>query len=248
MLESIELGDSYMLGPIRSCTVAALSAVFLSAGVHAAKLPDCLANPGIPDLEGFTHRIQVRLNGSFWYLLAPELQLPTTPAQAGQSQDLPGHCWKLGFPIGNKPRLFGKHFNTGPLAGGSAPRFWSSTAGSHQQLFWVDLVVSRWSPRIALEMAQGGYVHYHELIKVGEGCVHPRLVAWFRHSAIEKFSFDGGPPPVLPSGTLFRPRNVPHDVQPGIDHNFPPNYDIPYKPESQRQGDPFLLPVCSAGD
>jgi hypothetical protein len=222
-----------------------LSAALAAPSAEAAKLPFCLANPGIPDLEGFTHRIQVRLNGSFWYFLAPELQLPNSPGQSGQPQDLPGHCWKLSLPLGSKPRLIGKHFNTGPLGAGSPPLFWSSNAGNHQQLFWVDVVIDRWSPRIALEKAADGYVHYHEFVKVGKGCLHPRLVAWFRHSAIEKFSFDGGPPPVLPDGTLFRPRNVPHDVLPGIDHNFPPNYDIPYKPDSQRVGqDPFFLPVC----
>ncbi|MCP4205318.1 MAG: hypothetical protein GY769_25690 [bacterium] len=238
-----------MIKALRIGTILGLLGLGLVPDASAAELPFCLVNPGVPDLEGFTHRVQIRLGGSFWYLLGPELQLPTTPDQAGQPQDLPGHCWKVGLPIGGKPRLIGKHFNTGPLGAGAPPRFWSSNAGSHQQLFWVDLVISRWSPRIALEKAADGYVHYHELIKVGEGCLHPRLVAWFRHSAIEKFSFDGGPPPVLPDGTLFRPRNVPHDVQPGIDHNFPPNYDIPYKPESQREGrDPFFLPVCGSGD
>lgn len=221
----------------------------LASEARAAKLPDCLANPGIPDLEEFTHRVQIRLNGSFWYFLAPELQLPNTPEQTGQPQDVPGHCWHVGPPLGNRARLIGKHFNTGPLATGADPRFWSSSAGSHQQLYWVDAVIDRWSPRIALEKAAQGYVHYHELVKVGEGCLHPRRVAWFRHTAIEKFSFDGGPPPVLPDGTLFRPRNVPHDVLPGVDHGFPPNYDIPYRPENQRPGrDPFFLPVCGASE
>ena len=234
---------------IRHIVLLTIAVCVLANAAAAAGLPDCLANPGLPDLEGFTHRVQVRLNGSFWYMLAPELQLPNSPAQVGQAQDLPGHCWKVGPPLGNKPRLIGKHFNTGPLIAGGPPRFWSSTAGSHQQLYWVDALIDRWSPRIAQEKATQGYVHYHELVKVGRGCLHPRLVLWFRHSAIEKFSFDGGPPPVLPDGTLFRPRNVPHDVLPGIDHNFPPNYDIPYQPESQRPGrDPFFLPVCGSGD
>lgn len=229
--------------------LAALVAGSLTFAAQAAGLPACLANPGIPDVEGFTHRVQVRLNGKFWYFLAPELLLPNSPGQSGQPQDVPGHCWLVGPPIGNKPRLIGKHFNTGPLQAGAPPRFWSSTAGSHQQLYWVDVVLDRWSPRIAEEKSAQGYVHYHELVRVGKGCLHPRLVAWFRHSAIEKFSFDGGPPPVLPNGTLFRPRNVPHDVLPGIDHNFAPSYDIPYQPESQRPGrDPFFLPVCGADD
>ncbi|MFQ5527312.1 MAG: hypothetical protein ACE5GX_13750 [Thermoanaerobaculia bacterium] len=234
------------MSPSRALVACFLLLLFSAAGARAGKLPDCLARPGTEDLLGFTHQFQVKLGRQFWYLLGPELQLPNTPEQAGQPQDLPGHCWKLGLPVGDRIRLIGKHFNTGPLGAGAPGRFWSSTAASHQQLYWVDVIIARWTSRRALEMARNGYVHYHELIKAGEGCLHPKLVAWFRHSAIEKFSFDGGPPPVLPDGKFFRPRNVPHDVLPGIDYNFPPNYDIPYKPLSQRAGDPFLLPVCGA--
>lgn len=231
----------------RIVLILVLATLGLPTWASGAKTPACLANPGIPDLEGFTHRVQLRLGSSFWYFLGAELQLPGSPDQIGQPQDIPGHCWKLSFPLGNRPRLIGKHFNTGPVGGGSPSRFWSSNAGSHQHLYWVDVMIDRWSPRIALEKSKSGYVHYHELVRAGEGCVHPRLVAWFRHTAIERFSLDGGPPPVLPDGRLFRPRNVPHDVLPGIDHSFPPNYDIPYKPESQREGRaPFFIPVCGS--
>ena len=39
-----------------------------------------------------------------------------------------------------------------------------------------------------------------------------------------------------------------YEVRPGIDFNFPPNYDIPYQPSAQREGrDPFFLPVCGNG-
>ena len=138
--------------------------------------------------------------------------------------------------MGNKPRLIGKHFNTGPLAAGAAGRFWSSDSPDHSQLYWVDVIVDRWSARIAAQRAKDGYVHYHELVRAGDGCLHPRLVAWLRHSAIEKFSLDGGPPQTLPDGRAFRPRNVPHLVHPGIDFNFPPTYDEPYQPGAARQG------------
>ncbi len=236
---------------IAACTrisiVAAFVCGFLGGGAGAATLPDCLANPGVPDRLGFVHQIPIRIGSQFWYFLGPELQLPGSPEQVGQPQDVPGHCWKLSLPVGDKIRLIGKHFNTGPLGAGGPARFWSSDAGNHQQLYWVDIVIARWSARRALEMSKDGYVHYHELIKADEGCLHPKLVAWFRHTAIEKFSFDGGAPPVLPDGTFFRPRNVPHDVLPGIDYAFPPNYDIPYQPGAQREGrDPFFLPVCGA--
>ncbi len=128
--------------------------------------------------------------------------------------------------------FIGKHFNTGPLRkGGPAPRFWSSDADDHAQLYWVDVLISEWSPQIAQFRMLQGYVHYHELIRKDDGCQHPSLVVWMRHSAVRSFTFDGGPPQQRPDGRPFRPRNVGHQVLPGVDTNFPPNYDIPYLPE-----------------
>lgn len=237
-----------MKSPSRILLTSFLVAALLPTDANAGRLADCLANPGVPDRLGFQHKAPIRIGSTFWYLLAPELQLPTTPDNVGQPQDLPGHCWFTSRPLGKFPRLFGKHFNTGPVAAGAPPRFWSSTAAAHQQLFSVDILISRWSPQIALDRAREGYVHYHELVRENDGCIHPRLVAWFRHTAIESFSFDGGPPPVLPDGRFFRPRNVPHKVRPGIEHNFMVNYDVPYKPEQQRIGrEAFPLEVCTLG-
>ncbi len=159
----------------------------------------------------------------------------TSPVTAGRSRP----------PLGRYPRFFGHHYNTGPLGAGAPGRFWSSNAPDHSLLFLVDIIISRWTPKLALERFNDGYVHYHELVREGDGCVHPRLVAWFKHTAIESFSFDGGPPPVLPDGTFFRPRNVPFKVRPGIAHGFMVNYDVPYKPQQQRIGrEAFPVEVC----
>ena len=198
----------------------------------ADDMPDCLASPGVADFFGFTHRIEIFVDDTTWYFAGPELELLF--AQKGQPQDVPGHCWSPARDIGkSKMKHFvGKHFNTGPLGMNGPPRFWSSTAEDHQQLYWVDVLISEWTPEIAQRRLNDGYVHYHELVLKDDGCLHPKLVAWMRHSALRSFTFDGGAPQTRPDGRPFRPRNVGHEVRPGIDMNFPPNYDIPYIPET----------------
>jgi len=183
------------------------------------------------DLGGFIHRVEVRVDGEDWYLLGPELEL--LDLQMGQAQDIPGHCWVKSPPLypGGPDRLLGKHYNTGPIGAGRPPRFWSSDAGDDAQLYWVDTVIDIWSPSVAAERQELGYVHYHELVRPGDGCVHPTKVLWFRHHALKSFTFDGGPPLTRPDGTPFRTRNIPHEVDPGIDFAFPPNYDIEYRPD-----------------
>jgi len=189
----------------------------------------CLASPGLEDITGFTHQPTVFVGGRFWYFMAPEHELNVT--QAGQPQDLPGHCWRVSPNSDGQQRYIGKHFNTGPVAAGGPAKFWSSDAGEHEQLYWVDLVISPWTPEIAEKRARQGYVHYHELVLKDDGCLHPRLVTWMRHSAVSAFTLDGGPPRFREDGRPFRARNVAHTTPGGLDLNFMPNYDIPYLPE-----------------
>lgn len=218
----------------RRLCAAALACTALSLAITPAsvaeELPDCLANPGTADFFGFTHRIEIFVDNTTWYFLGPELELNF--AQRGQAQDVPGHCWSPARDIGGAKHFIGKHFNTGPLRkGGPAPRFWSSDADDHAQLYWVDVLISEWTPKLAQMRMLQGYVHYHELVRKDDGCQHPSLVVWMRHSAVRAFTFDRGPPQQRPDGRPFRPRNVGHQVLPGVDTNFPPNYDIPYLPE-----------------
>ncbi|MEL7451021.1 MAG: hypothetical protein AAFN78_17535 [Pseudomonadota bacterium] len=209
--------------------LCATATMMVPVGAAADEMPDCLANPGTADFFGFTHRLEVFVDNRLWYFLGPELELNF--AQRGQAQDVPGHCWAPARDVGGAKHFIGKHFNTGPLAMGGPPRFWSSDAEDHQQLYWVDVLISPWSPEIAQRRLLQGYVHYHELIQKDDGCQHPTLVVWMRHSALRAFTFDGGPPRTRPDGRPFRPRNVGHQVMPGVDTNFPPNYDMPYLPE-----------------
>ena len=71
----------------------------------------------------------------------------------------------------------------------------------------------------AQRMAARGYVHYHELLNVDTGEAHPTKVGWFKHTARTSFTRDGGPAPDLE-----------HEVTPGIDFNFIPNWATPYNP------------------
>jgi len=215
----------------RKAAALFLCAAAMNAPVTAIaeEMADCLVNPGVADFFGFTHRIEIFLDNKTWFFAGPELELNF--AQKGQPQDLPGHCWSPARDIGTAKHFIGKHYNTGPLAMKGPARFWSSDAEDHQQLYWVDLLVSKWSPKMARQRMLQGYVHYHELVRKDDGCQHPNLVVWMRHSAVRAFTFDGGPPQTRPDGRPFRPRNVGHEVLPGVDTNFAPNYDIPYLPE-----------------
>ncbi|MEM7083814.1 MAG: hypothetical protein AAF465_13880, partial [Pseudomonadota bacterium] len=83
----------FFLAPTKSalwllCVSACLN---LSFYAKADQMNDCLANPGVADFFGFTHRIEIFLDNRTWYFAGPELELNF--AQRGQAQDVPGHCW-----------------------------------------------------------------------------------------------------------------------------------------------------------
>lgn len=68
---------------------------------------------------------------------------------------------------------------------------------------------------------EGGYVHHHELVIVADGQLHPTKVVWLRRAARTSFTLDGGPEPEFA-----------HDVTPGIDAEFIPNWNVPYDPSA----------------
>ena len=125
---------------------------------------------------------------------------------------IPGHDWTQAGPN----QTVAKHYNTGP---GGAAQWWSSDADDGELLYIVHGIVDTWSPEKAEAYAARGYVHYHELVSVDDGDEHPTTVVWLRHTARTSFTFDGGPPV---------PPNVEHDVTPGVDYEFIPNYLMPY--------------------
>jgi selenium-binding protein 1 len=126
--------------------------------------------------------------------------------------DVPGHYWvNLG---GGK--LLGKHYNTGPFG---AEKWWSSDAEDGALLFDVEAVIDTWSDVKAIYYISRGSTHYHELVRVSDGQLHPSKVVWLKHVAREHFTFDGGPAPELA-----------HEVVPGLDLDFMPNALKPYAP------------------
>jgi len=115
------------------------------------------------------------------------------------------------------PRRFvAKHYNTGPFG---APQWWSSDAPDGELLYVAHVIIDQWTLEKGERYAAGGYVHYHEFTRVSDGAHHPTLVAWFKHTARTSFALDGGPRPDLA-----------HEVTPGVDYEFIPNWSMPYVP------------------
>lgn len=155
--------------------------------------------------KGFVHGIVVNLDGEDYYLAG-------APDGPNGEIDVPGHYWVQA----GKDKLVGKHYNTGPFG---APQWWSSDAPDGELLYIVHSKIDEWSQEIAAEYASRGYTHYHEFVKVSDGTHHPTKVIWLKHTARTSFTLDGGPAPDLA-----------HEVTPGVDYDFIPNWDMPYTP------------------
>ncbi len=155
--------------------------------------------------DGFAGWPIVDVDGVSYYLAG-------APDGPDGATDVPGHYWVQSGPTG----LVGKHYNTGPFG---APQWWSSDAPDGELLYVAKGIIDTWSPEKAEMYASRGYVHYHELVSVDDGSLHPTKVLWLRHHALTSFTLDGGPRPDLA-----------HPVTPGIDFEFIPNWSVPYSP------------------
>lgn len=154
---------------------------------------------------GFVHGIVIPVDGEDYFLEGP-------PDGPGGARDVPGHYWVLAGP----DQLVGQHFNSGPFG---SPQWWSSDAPDGELLYMVHGIIDTWTADKAAAYASQGYVHYHELVRVSDGTLHPTKVAWLRHHARTSFTLDGGPHPEFA-----------HAVEPGIDFEFIPNWAMPYPP------------------
>jgi hypothetical protein len=160
---------------------------------------------GFASAEGFTHAPVITVDDVDYYLAG-------APDGPGGAIDIPGHYWVQAGPN----QLVGKHYNEGPFG---ASQWWSSNAPDGEYLYKVHGIIDTWSPEKAISYASRGYVHYHELISVADGTLHPTKVVWLRHTARTSFNLDGGPHPELD-----------HEVTPGVDFDFIPNGTMPYSP------------------
>lgn len=97
------------------------------------------------------------------------------------------------------------------------PAWWAPSEDDGILLYIVKRIIAPWSPEIAEFMAKRGYIHYHELVYAVTGKEHETLVVWLKHTAVSSFYFSS---PHIPARA--------HDVTPGIDFEFMPNYMMPY--------------------
>lgn len=158
--------------------------------------------------KGFVHGIVITIDGMDYYF-------DGAPDGENGETDIPGHSWVQASPN----MLVGKHYNTGPFGASS---WWSSDAPDGEYLYKVHAIIDTWSMSKAEAYAKKGYVHYHELVKVSDGTLHPNKVVWLKHIARTSFTLDGGP------GAPNPPYE--HEVSPGVDYLFPVNGLTPYNP------------------
>jgi hypothetical protein len=155
--------------------------------------------------EAFVHGIVINVDGTDYYL-------DGAADGPGGAYDVPGHFLHMAGP----DKLVGEHYNYGPFG---ESKFWSSDAENATLLYKVSGIIDTWSPEKAGWYAKRGYIHYHELIEVEDPHdKHPTKVVWLKHTAVDKFTFD---PPMAP---------YPHNVTPGVDYIFMPDYMNPYPP------------------
>ena len=179
-----------------------LSIVLAVVAVAAlAIVPAALASSGDPG--GFEHAPVFDVDGVDYYSAG-------APDGPGGATDIPGHYWQQAGPN----QLVGKHYNTGPF---DAPSWWSSDAPDGGLLYVVHGIIDTWSVEKAERYAKRGFGHYHELVSVDDGTLHPTKVMWLKHTAVASFTLDGGPHPELA-----------HEVTPGVDTDFIPNGSMPY--------------------
>lgn len=125
---------------------------------------------------GFVRGIVLNVDGEDYYLAGP------ADAPDG-ARDVPGHYWVLA----GRNKLVGKHYNTGPFG---LPQWWSSDAPDGELLFMVHGIIDVWTREKAERYAARGYVHYHELVSVEDGALHPTHVVWLKHTARTSFNLD----------------------------------------------------------
>ena len=185
-----------------------ISLVFSIIGVLIL-IPAALAAPKYErNPNGFIHGITIEIDGKEYYFKGPGSEPGVI--------DVPGHSWVQTGPY----RVVGRHYNIGPYnkdLGSYVPAWWAPLEDDGILLFKVDGIIAPWSPEIAESMAKRGYIHYHEILYANTLKEHETLVLWLKHTAVSSFYFAPIPMPAMA-----------HDVTPGIDFGFMPNYMMPY--------------------
>lgn len=178
-----------------------LSLAFLITGLSIL-VPAALAAPNYErNPTGFVHGLVFEVDGENYYFKGPLNELGVG--------DVPGHSWVQTGPN----RFVGRHYNIGP----NMAAWWAPLEDDGILLFKVDGIIAPWSLEISESMAKRGYIHYHEIVNADTLEEHETLIVWLKHTAVSSFYFA---PPPMPMAA--------HNVTPGIDLNFMPNYMVPY--------------------
>ena len=163
-------------------------------------LPISVYAHGEGEESAFTDSIVISIDGEEY----------TLENMTEDAQGLPGHEWlKI-----SETEYFALHHNVGP---NEAESWWATEAPNDELLYVVNVVIDTWTIEKAEAYAERGYVHYQPLIHVTDGTRHPEMIAWMQHIALDSFHLDGGSQPLLG-----------HDVVPGIDRLFLPNWSTEY--------------------
>jgi len=155
--------------------------------------------------KAFVHGIALDIDGMTLYFKGP--------GSVEGAIDVPGHTWvQTGFD-----RVKGRHYNVGPwMAPAGTPR-WATQEPYGVLLFVVDGIIDVPPDDLSYDREQWlkdhGYVHFHELVD-SDSVESEDYVVYLKHTAVRSFYFDGGP--MAPGSN--------HDVTPGIDYNFMPNW------------------------
>ncbi|MHA1620220.1 MAG: hypothetical protein ACTSVZ_13165 [Promethearchaeota archaeon] len=172
-------------------------------------LPTVMAVPTYErNLKGFEHGILIDVDGEEYYFAGPGSEPGMT--------DVPGHTW---VQTGTYS-LVGRHYNVGPYnanMGTYVPAWWAPMEENGVLLFKVDAIIAPRSHEIAESMAERGFVHYHEILNTETMEEHETLVVWLKHTAMSTYYFVPIPMPMMA-----------HEVTPGVDYMFMPNYMMPY--------------------
>lgn len=176
---------------------------WVSPGVDLEFIPNWSTPYENETMGFFVHGLMFDVDGEYYYFAG-------APDGPDSATDIPGHYWRT---VGNN-RFYGLHYNTGPFG---AESWWATDESNGILLFRVNGVIDEWTEAKAQMYAQKGFIHYHEMVKVDDGTLHPNKVVWLRHFGVGNFYFDGGPHPELA-----------HWVSPGVDYEFIPNWNVPY--------------------
>jgi hypothetical protein len=184
------------MNKIISITVVVAAILLLASQASAAPTWD-------KDPAAFEHGIALDIDGETWYFAGPGSVDPA-------AHDVPGHTWVQTGPY----HVVGRHYNVGPFVAAGEP-WWAPEEPYGVLLFKVDGIIAPKDPDMKYEahLKKKGYVHRHELVNGGNE--HPEMAVYLKHTAVRHFYFD----PQMPM-----PMRVDHEVTPGIDFDFMPNW------------------------